>query len=131
GKIGIPDAVLHKNGPLTDEERTLMELHPVHGATLLRRHSDFARGVEIVLHHHERWDGAGYPHRLRGMDIPFGARVVAVADSFDAMTSARPYRRGMSSRQAAEILQAGRGKQWDPAIVDALLRALPDIQAAA
>jgi HD-GYP domain-containing protein (c-di-GMP phosphodiesterase class II) len=126
GKIGIPDEVLHKPGPLTDEERATMEAHPVHGAVLLQRHRGFARGVAIVRHHHERWDGDGYPDRISGMDIPFGARVVAVADSFDAMTSDRPYRSGMTSHRAAEILRAGRGSQWDAAIVDAFLRSIED-----
>jgi len=124
GKIGIPDAILHKPGPLTDDERAVMEQHPVHGETLLKRHGDFARGVQIVRHHHESWDGTGYPDRLKGTDIPFGARVIAVADSFDAMTSDRPYRRGMPMRKAAGILRAGRGQQWDAALVDAFLRGI-------
>jgi HD-GYP domain-containing protein (c-di-GMP phosphodiesterase class II) len=124
GKIGIPDAVLHKPGRLDPEEWAIMKQHPVHGANLLKRYSDFARGVEIVLHHHESWDGHGYPAGLRGQDIPFGARVVAVADSYDAMTSDRPYRAGMPMERAARILWDGRGKQWDPAIIDAFLRAI-------
>jgi len=122
GKIGIPDAVLNKPGRLTDEERAIMEEHPAHGATLLKRYADFARGVEIVLHHHESWDGTGYPHGRAGADIPFGARVIAVADSYDAMTSDRPYRRGMPVEKARAILREGRGQQWDAAIVDAFLR---------
>ncbi|HVC80198.1 MAG TPA: HD-GYP domain-containing protein [Chloroflexota bacterium] len=124
GKIGIPDAILNKAGRLTDEERLEMEAHPVYGESLLKRHADFARGTKIVRHHHERWDGAGYPDGLRGTDIPFGARVVAVADSYDAMTSDRPYRRGMRIQDAAAILHQGREHQWDAAIVDAFLRAL-------
>jgi len=86
---------------------------------------DFARGVAIVRHHHERWDGTGYPDGLAELAIPFGARVIAVADSFDAMTSDRPYRRGMPVAQAAAILRAGRGTQWEAALVDAFLRTLP------
>jgi HD-GYP domain-containing protein (c-di-GMP phosphodiesterase class II) len=124
GKIGMPDAILHKPDRLTDEELEIMELHPVHGANLLRRYGDFARGVDIVLHHHERMDGLGYPSHLRGTEIPFGARVIAVADSFDAMTSDRPYRRGMPVAKAMEILSGGRGTQWDSAIVDAMLEAI-------
>jgi len=124
GKIGIPDVILHKPGPLTDDERAVMEQHPVHGETLLKRYGDFARGVQIVRHHHESWDGTGYPDRLKGTDIPFGARVIAVADSFDAMTSDRPYRRGMPMRKAAGILREGRGQQWDAALVDAFLRGI-------
>ena len=126
GKIGIPDGVLNKPGKLDGEERALMETHAERGAELLRRHNDFARGMEIVRHHHEAWDGSGYPHRLAGSAIPFGSRVIAVADSYDAMTSDRPYRAGMSPQKAAAILREGRGTQWEPVIVDALLRALAD-----
>jgi putative two-component system response regulator len=102
----------------------LMERHPELGADLLKRYPDFARGVDIVRHHHEAWDGSGYPHRLRGTEIPFGSRVIAVADSFDAMTSDRPYRRGMSFEQASSILRDGRGKQWEGRVVDAFLASL-------
>jgi HD-GYP domain-containing protein (c-di-GMP phosphodiesterase class II) len=124
GKIGIPDDVLHKVAPLTLEERALMETHPERGAWLLARYPDFAPGVALVLHHHERWDGHGYPHRLKGEEIPFGARVIAIADSFDAMTSNRPYRRALSLEKAATVLREGRGKEWDPALVDAFLRSI-------
>jgi len=124
GKIGTPDAILNKPGKLDPQERAVMEEHPVTGAELLTRYRDFARGVALVRHHHESWDGAGYPDRLKGAEIPFGARVIAVADSYDAMTSDRPYRRGMPIPKAAGILRAGRGQQWDAAIVDALLRAI-------
>ncbi|HLJ66712.1 MAG TPA: HD-GYP domain-containing protein [Chloroflexota bacterium] len=126
GKIGIPDAILLKDGQLNGDERAIMDSHPEKGDEFLRRHSDFSRGAAIVLHHHERWDGEGYPHRLRGTEIPFGARVIAVADSFDAMTSDRPYRRGMSPDRAAAILREGRGRQWDGAVVDAFLRTIAD-----
>jgi HD-GYP domain-containing protein (c-di-GMP phosphodiesterase class II) len=131
GKIGIPDRVLNKPGMLTAEERAIMETHPERGADLLRRYPDFAQGVEIVRHHHERWDGTGYPYRLKGTDIPLGARIVAVADSFDAMTSDRPYRPALPVRKAVEILRAGRGEQWDAVIVDAFLRSIrPQIEQA-
>jgi HD-GYP domain-containing protein (c-di-GMP phosphodiesterase class II) len=118
GKIAIPDSILNKAGRLTDEERAVMESHPQRGADFLARYPDFRRGLGIVLHHHERQDGAGYPAGLRGNDIPFGARVLAVADSFDAMTSDRPYRTGMSFSTAARILAEGRGTQWDSTVVD-------------
>ncbi|MCA1598889.1 MAG: HD-GYP domain-containing protein [Chloroflexi bacterium] len=121
GKIGTPDAVLNKPGQLTPEERALMEQHPVQGAELLKRYRDFARGVALVRHHHESWDGTGYPDGLAGAAIPFGARVIAVADSYDAMTSDRPYRAGMPVAKAAAILRAGRDQQWDATIVDAFL----------
>jgi len=125
GKIGIPDGILNKAGPLSAEERAIMETHSALGANMLIRYRDFARGVAIVRHHHERWDGNGYPDGKAGLDIPFGARVLAVADSFDAMTSDRPYRAGMSVARASQILLNERGKQWDVAIVDAFLRTLP------
>jgi hypothetical protein len=124
GKIGIPDQILNKPGRLNDEEKLIMDSHPVRGAELLARYTDFARGMDIVRHHHERWDGQGYPDGLKGLDIPFGARVVAVADSFDAMTSDRPYRAGMPINKAAQIIHEGRGQQWEPVIVDAFLRHL-------
>jgi HD-GYP domain-containing protein (c-di-GMP phosphodiesterase class II) len=126
GKIGIPDAVLQKPGALTPEEWAIMQSHAERGAELLARYPDFARGVEIVRHHHERWDGKGYPTGLKEYAIPFGARVIAVADSFDAMTSDRPYRPGMSDRQAARILLDGRGTQWDARVVDAFLSSIAD-----
>jgi hypothetical protein len=124
GKIAIPDGILNKPGPFTAEERAIMETHSERGADFLERYADFARGVEIVRHHHESWDGTGYPHRLAGTAIPFGARVIAVADSFDAMTSDRPYRRGMPAQQAAAILRDGRAQQWDARVVDAFLRSI-------
>ncbi len=124
GKIGIPDSILNKPDRLTPEEEALMQTHPDRGADLLARHINFKRGVDIVRHHHERWDGKGYPHGLRGTDIPFGARVIAVADSFDAMTSDRPYRRAIPPATALSILREGRGTQWDPVVVDAFLRVM-------
>lgn len=126
GKIAIPDTVLNKPGPLSPEERAIMETHSERGAEVLRRYKDFERGVKIVLHHHEAWDGSGYPHRLKGAEIPFGARVMAVADSYDAMTSDRPYRKGMLPTRAARILREGRGQQWDARVVDAFLRTIVD-----
>ncbi len=113
GKIGVPDHILNKPDKLTAEERAIMETHPDRGADLLLRYPDFLRGVEIVRHHHESWNGTGYPSKLAGYAIPFGARVIAVADSYDAMTSDRPYRRGMTSERAVQILREGRGEQWD------------------
>jgi HD-GYP domain-containing protein (c-di-GMP phosphodiesterase class II) len=122
GKIGVPDVILNNPGRLTPEEKRIMDTHPERGAELIARYSDFARGVDIVLHHHERWDGQGYPKGLKGLEIPFGARVVAVVDSFDAMTSDRPYRAAMTISQSLRILNEGRGQQWDAALVDAFVR---------
>jgi len=124
GKIGIHDDILQKPCDLTEEESAVMQTHVERGADLLERYPDFARGIAIIRHHHEAWDGSGYPHRLKENDIPFGARVIAVADSFDAMTSDRPYRPGMTVQKAASILRAGRGQQWDAQIVDAFLRSI-------
>jgi len=124
GKIGVPDYILYKKASFTPDEQRIMEMHVEYGADLLLRYPEFARGVDIVRHHHERWDGRGYPHRLKERQIPFGARVIAVADSFDAMTSDRPYRRALSADQAVSILREGRGAQWDPIIVDAFVRSI-------
>ena len=126
GKIGVPDYVLNKPGRFTPEEEAIMQTHPDRGADLLKRYPDFARGAEIIRHHHENWDGTGYPQRLKRTDIPFGSRVIAVADSYDAMTSDRPYRTAMTQAKATSILIDGRGKQWDAEIVDAFLRTLDE-----
>ena len=124
GKVAVSDHILNKPGRFTDEERSVMETHSDRGADLLSRYRDFAAGVEIVRHHHESWDGTGYPRRLAGTNIPFGSRVIAVADSYDAMTTDRPYRAGMSPQRAASILRDGRGAQWDAVVVDAFLRTI-------
>jgi HD-GYP domain-containing protein (c-di-GMP phosphodiesterase class II) len=130
GKIGVPDSILNKPGRLNPHEKRIMHSHAERGAQLLARYADFARGVAIVLHHHERWNGRGYPKGLKGLEIPFGARIIAVVDGFDAMTSDRPYRSALSIAQAAHILSEGRGLQWDPALVDAFLRHLAAAQPA-
>jgi ribonuclease P protein subunit RPR2 len=120
GKIGIPDHVLQKPGPLTPPERRLMQTHTIVGAQMLGGVS-FLRGecVDVVRSHHERWDGGGYPDGLRGEEIPLGARVFAVADSLDAMTTNRPYRRALTWQHASELIVAESGKQFDPDVVDA------------
>jgi HD-GYP domain-containing protein (c-di-GMP phosphodiesterase class II) len=124
GKIGVPDRVLLKPGPLTTDERATMWLHTQIGARILSQFHLFRSGAEIVLHHHEAFDGSGYPHGLAGDAIPLGARVVAVADAFDAMTSDRPYRRALSVDEAVERFRIGSGRQWDPVVVSAMLRLL-------
>jgi HD-GYP domain-containing protein (c-di-GMP phosphodiesterase class II) len=121
GKIGIPETILLKPGKLSAEEMAVMQSHPQRGADLISKYKDFSRGASIILHHHERWDGEGYPGRLKGYEIPFGARVIAVADSFDAMTSDRPYRKALSVQQAIQTLLEGRGTQWEPVIVNAFV----------
>jgi putative two-component system response regulator len=121
GKIGIPDSVLRKNGAFDDEERALMRTHPLIGARVLEP-LDFLPEVRaIVRHHHERWDGAGYPDGLAGERIPLEARIVAVADSVEAMSAPRPYRNHYAGAAVVAELRKGRGAQWDPALVDVVL----------
>jgi ribonuclease P protein subunit RPR2 len=125
GKVAVPDAILFKPGPLTDEERRLMVMHPVIGTEILR-HVDFlGEAKDVVRHHHERWDGRGYPDRLTGEDIPVQARVFAVADTLDALTTDRPYRPGTTWSAAREVIRSEAGSQFDPAIV-AAYEAVPD-----
>lgn len=122
GKLEVSGAVLNKSGPLAPAEWRDIERHVTLGAKWLAAYPHTDQIVTIVRHHHERWDGSGYPSGLAGEQIPFGARVIAVADSFDAMTSDRPYRAAMPARRAAAILRVGRWKQWDGSVVDAFLR---------
>jgi putative nucleotidyltransferase with HDIG domain len=121
GKISIDNRILLKNGPLTDEERQEVNLHPAAGAELAGQFSMYGAGADIIRHHHERWDGGGYPDRLAGEAIPLGARIIAVADVYDAMTSDRPYRRALSHEVAVSELIRGRGTQFDAKAVDAFL----------
>lgn len=127
GKIGISDSVLKKNGPLSEEEFAEIQRHPDLGWAILRELEQFEYVLPGVLHHHERYDGKGYPDKLRGEETPLEGRLLAVVDSFDAMTSDRPYRSGMPIEKAIEILADGAGTQWDAQLVDAFLRILPDI----
>jgi response regulator RpfG family c-di-GMP phosphodiesterase len=121
GKIGVADAILLKEGPLTDEEWKEMRRHPQIGWRMIR-HIPFLRGAaEIVLSHQERWDGSGYPRQLRGEDIPVGARIFAVADTLDAMTNDRPYRRGGSFDACRREVARCSGSQFDPRCVEAFL----------
>jgi putative two-component system response regulator len=123
GKIAVPDGVLLKPGPLDRSEFALVRKHPEIGAEIVRPLRAFESPEPVVLHHHERFDGTGYPYGLRGSSIPLAARVVAVADSFDAMTTDRPYRAAMAPLEAFERLEDGRGSQWDPEVVDVFLAA--------
>ena len=121
GKIGVPDAVLLKAGPLTAEELEVMRRHTVIGDDLLAPLELLDNVRPIVRHHHERWDGSGYPDRLAGQQIPVGARILAVADSIDAMSAQRVYRAPLTEPQIVGELKQGRGAQWDPAVVDVAL----------
>jgi len=123
GKIGVPDSILSKGGPLTEEEQRLMELHPQIGARMLRDVPSLQHVLPYVLHHHERYDGTGYPQGLRAAAIPAEARLLAVADALDAMTSNRPYRRGLARDAALDEIRQRAGSQFDPAVVEALLQA--------
>jgi HD-GYP domain-containing protein (c-di-GMP phosphodiesterase class II) len=123
GKIGIPDDILKKPGRLTIEEFGIIQQHPTIGHSILLPLKGLAFALDGVLYHHERVDGRGYPEGLSGEDIPLDARVMAVADSFDAMTSNRAYRQAMTPEQAIEILKQGAGTQWDTHVVDAFLEA--------
>jgi putative nucleotidyltransferase with HDIG domain len=122
GKIGIPDAILTKPGPLTDTEWKTMRQHPEMGAEIVRPLGFPDRTLHVILHHHERFDGRGYPGGLAGDEIPIAARVFAIADAYDAMTSDRPYRKAMPHRVALEILANGRGYQFDPDAVAVFTR---------
>src|SRR5437660_2772208 len=124
GKLGIPGAILPKHDPLDDSEWKLMRTHPEVGLRILQWAGHFERALLAVLHHHERMDGSGYPHGLVGDAIPIEARVVAVADMYDVLTSDRPYRRARTDREARRILEAEAGPHLDPHIVSALLQTL-------
>ncbi|WP_326699735.1 HD-GYP domain-containing protein [Streptomyces sp. NBC_01754] len=124
GKLGVPTRVLRKDGPLTPEERRIIELHPEYGHEIVRGIGFLDEARAAILHHHERLDGSGYPYGLSGEAIPEFARVVAVADAFDAMTSTRSYRPGRPVPAAVEELERCAGSQFDPRMVRALARAL-------
>jgi HD-GYP domain-containing protein (c-di-GMP phosphodiesterase class II) len=121
GKLGIADRLLQKPGPLTAEEYDRVKQHAVIGADILTAVALPGLAV-IVRHHHENWDGTGYPDGLRGENIPLGARVLSLADCYDALTSDRPYRRALSHACAMTMIQERSGTMYDPAIADAFLR---------
>lgn len=125
GKIGIPDSILLKPGKLTPAERDLMNTHSWLGYDLLRPVQAFREAAEIVLAHHERYDGHGYPYGLKGERIPLGARVFAVADTLDAITTDRPYRRALSLDYAYGEIQRERGRQFDPQVAD-VFQSIPE-----
>jgi putative nucleotidyltransferase with HDIG domain len=124
GKVRVPESILNKPGPLDDEEWEVMKTHPEVGEHILRPIRSLQAILPIVRHHHERWDGSGYPDGLSGRAIPLGARIVAVCDAYRAMTEDRPYREALSSETARRELQEGAGSQFDPECVVALVSAL-------
>jgi response regulator RpfG family c-di-GMP phosphodiesterase len=136
GKVGIKDNILFKPGKLTPDEFEEMKKHTVYGAEVLRTAeknikkqniSMFKIGIEIAEGHQEKWDGSGYPYGKSGEDIPLSARIVAVADVFDALTSKRPYKKAFSFEESFSIIVEGKGKHFDPFIIDSLIKHKEDI----
>jgi ribonuclease P protein subunit RPR2 len=125
GKVAVPDSILHKPEPLTPHERELIQQHPVTGWEIVRQVDFLGAASDVVRHHHEHWDGAGYPDGLAGEDIPLTARVFAVADTLDALTTDRPYRPASHFPEARGLIEEARGTQFDPQVVDALA-GMPD-----
>ena len=125
GKVAVPDSILHKPEPLTPQERELIQLHPVTGWEIVRQVDFLGAASDVVRHHHERWDGDGYPDGLKGEGIPLTARVFAVADTLDALTTTRPYRPASPIEEARTLIQDARGTQFDPGVVDAFA-GMPD-----
>ncbi|MFC2024112.1 diguanylate cyclase [Chloroflexota bacterium] len=118
GKVGIPDSTLNKKGTLDDDEWKLIKTHPKLGVEILRHVIDLVKTLPVILHHHEHYDGSGYPSGLKGGNIPLEARILAISDSFDAITSPRPYREQLSSQQALEELKRCSGSQFDPELIE-------------
>jgi putative nucleotidyltransferase with HDIG domain len=121
GKVATPDAILNKPGPLTEDEWSVMRDHSAAGARILSQIPSLRRCAIVVRAHHERFDGKGYPDGLIGSAIPLEARIIAVADSFHAMVTDRPYRNAISPREAMKILEEGKGTQWDPKLIEAFV----------
>jgi HD-GYP domain-containing protein (c-di-GMP phosphodiesterase class II) len=121
GKIATDNRILYKQASLTDEERKAIIAHPADGSELAGQFSMYRKGTAYIRHHHERWDGRGYPDGLAGTQIPLGARVITVADAYDAMTSDRPYRKALSSEIALAELRRGAGRQFDPDLVETFI----------
>jgi HD-GYP domain-containing protein (c-di-GMP phosphodiesterase class II) len=124
GKLGVPDEILHKKGKLDEEEWVKMKDHVRIGAKILEHHDDFKAVAKIILHHHENYDGSGYPYGLKGEDIPLESRIISVVDAFHAMISDRPYRQGLPYNEAIAELKRWSGKQFDPIVANAFLKVL-------
>ena len=131
GKLALPDRLLHKPGPLTREEYDRVKQHAVMGADMLAGICFGAPIALLVRHHHENWDGSGYPDALRGSFIPLGARVLSIVDCYDALTSKRPYRRELSHHAAITMIHARRGTMFDPEITDVFVRLIDQLRPAA
>jgi HD-GYP domain-containing protein (c-di-GMP phosphodiesterase class II) len=126
GKLGVAAEILRKPGALAPNELAEIRTHPVRGARMLERAAAFQRGLACVLHHHERWDGTGYPDGLAGDEIPIEARILAVADAYDAMTSDRPYRAALRHEEAVAEVERCSGSQFDPRVARAFCREVSD-----
>ncbi len=120
GKVALPSALLDKNGPLDERERRIIQTHPTYSYAILHRVEIPAEFLQIVLLHHERYDGKGYPIGLKGEDIPLAARIVAVADAYSALTSQRPYRDAYPPEQARALMKKNAGRAFDPSIIESL-----------
>ncbi|WP_244209142.1 HD-GYP domain-containing protein [Paenibacillus ferrarius] len=122
GKVGIPDGILNKTSPLTPGDWAFIRQHPEVGTTIMLEHGDVDKEIiEIIQYHHERWNGEGYPHGLKGYEIPVFARICAIIDTYDSMVSDRPYRRGLSFEEAEQELLRHSGTQFDSYYVDLFL----------
>ena len=128
GKIGIPDSILHKPGALNEQEWEIMRKHPQTGYDILQNIPFLNPALDAILHHHEKFNGKGYPDKLKGDEIPLMARIIAVADSYDAMVSDRPYRKGMPLEKLEDIFRRGANEQWDPRVIDAFFVVKNEIQ---
>jgi putative two-component system response regulator len=131
GKIGIPDTILQKTGPLTAEEWVIVKRHPLIGAGIIGRHDNelLEMARVIALTHHEKWDGTGYPRGLKGDAIPLVGRIVALADVFDSLMSERPYKRAWAEEEAVALIQRESGKHFDPALVPKFIELMPQLRA--
>ncbi len=119
GKVAVPEHILNKDGPLTPAEYEVMKTHTLLGAQIVAPMEFLGEAVEVILNHHERWDGEGYMKGLKGTEIPISARIFSVVDAFDAMTSDRPYRKALTLDHAVSEIMAGSGRQFDPEVVEA------------
>ncbi len=125
GKIGVSEAILNKTGPLDHDEWTRMEAHPVIGESLVAPISSGSKILPIIRHHHERFDGRGYPDGLRGERIPLLARIISICDAYDALVNDRPYRMRVDQPEAIVVLREGAGRQWDPVLVELFVSEIP------
>jgi putative nucleotidyltransferase with HDIG domain len=124
GKIAVPDDILRKPEELVPDEWNVIYLHPYHSAQILRPVEPLRKIIPWIYHHHERWDGEGYPDRLKGEAIPEGARIIAVVDAFNAITTNRPYHKALSEKEALDEIERNAGKQFDPVVVEAFMKVM-------